>query len=403
MKKSKLLILALAMTMLTTGCSVGFNIGNDGSDYAKEQNEEKQEATYSVDSNDAGTLTETKESTVQTVEETDSVTSIQSEGDYINYSFDLPTEMIGERTAGNSNGTSYVMYTLNNNSLMILSSALLDNSYSIDEHMQITEEQNSIVIDNTIDRNSEDDVLKEYTPNGKYYMYMQNATGTAKTNLKDVISTGDEINIRYYVLVDENNYNAAIIELYTPLSNSIMDLVTNYIQDTFEFTQTYNQDDALDQSSISTDSSDNAVNNGTDSLKIYTIESYDGKNSVDVALDDSLTVSASNSNIVCAIDKNNSTTAFTYGHINDIDSLLASSSKTYQYDEHTLYTLIGVNDYAYYIKVDYSFGDGTKCNYYYVDAIGGELNVKVTFIETDLDDSTALQRLNELLQNISYR
>lgn len=404
MKKSKLLILALTMTMLTTGCSVGFNIGNDGSDYAKEQNEEKQEATYSVDSNDLGTLTETNESTVQTVEETDSVTSLQSEDTYINYSFDLPTKMLGERTTGNSNGTSYVMYTLNNNnSLMILSSALLDNSYSIEEHMQITEEQNSVVIDNTIDRNSEDDVLKEYTPNGKYYMYMQNATGTAKTNLKDVISTGDEINIRYYVLVDENNYNAAIIELYTPLSNSITDLVTNYIQDTFEFTQTYNQNDILDQSSISTDSSDSTVNNDTESSKIYTIESYDGKNSVDIILGDNLKVSVSNDNIVCAVDENNTTTAFTYGHINGINELLASSSQTYQYDTHTLYTLIGVNNYAYCVKVIYSFDDGAKCDYYYVDTIDGELNIKVTFSKLDLSDDVVLKKLDDLLQNISYR
>lgn len=403
MKKSKLLALVLTVTMLTTGCGIGFNIGNDGSDYAKEQNEEKQEATYSVDSNNLETNTTTNETSIQTSEKAQDVTSLQSEDTYINYSFDLPTEMVGERTIGNSNGTTFAMYTLNDNSLLILSSALLDNSYSLDEHMKITEEQNSIVIGNTIDRNSTDDILKEYTPNGKYYMYMHNATGTAKTNLGSVISSEDEINIRYYVLVDENNYNAAIIELYTPLSNSVADIITNYVQDTFKFTQTYNQDNISNSSTTSNNSSDNLANDDTDSLKVYTIESYDGKNSVDIALEDDLTVSVSNSNIVCAIDKNNSTTAFTYGHIDGIDRLLASSSKTYQFDEHTLYTLIGVDEYANYIKVDYSFDDGTKCIYYYVDALDGEINVKVTFSSTDLDNSTALQKLNELLQNVSYR
>lgn len=403
MKKSKLLVLALTVTILTTGCSIGFNIGNDGSDYAKEQNEEKQEATYSVDSNNLETDTTTNETSIQTSEKAQDVTSLQSEDTYINYSFDLPTEMIGERTVGDSNGTTFAMYTLNDNSLLILSSALLDNSYSLDEHMKITEEQNSIVISNTIDRNSTDDILKEYTPNGKYYMYMHNATGTAKTNLGSVISSEDEINIRYYVLVDENNYNAAIIELYTPLSNSVADIITNYVQDTFKFTQTYNQDNISDSSTTSNNSSDNLVNDDTDSLKVYTIESYDGKNSVDIALEDDLTVSVSNSNIVCAIDKNNSTTAFTYGHIDGIDSLLASSSKTYQFDEHTLYTLIGVDEYANYVRVDYSFDDDTKCTYYYVDALDGELNVKVTFSSIDLDNSTALQKLSELLQNVSYR
>lgn len=403
MKKSKLLVLALTVTILTTGCSIGFNIGNDGSDYAKEQNEEKQEATYSVDSNNLETNTTTNETSIQTSEKVQDITSLQSEDTYINYSFDLPTEMVGERTVGDSNGTTFAMYTLNDNSLLILSSALLDNSYSLDEHMKITEEQNSIVIGNTIDRNSTDDILKEYTPNGKYYMYMHNATGTAKTNLGSVISSEDEINIRYYVLVDENNYNAAIIELYTPLSNSVADIITNYVQDTFKFTQTYNQDNISDSSTTSNNSSDNLVNDDTDSLKVYTIESYDGKNSVDIALEDDLTVSVSNSNIVCAIDKNNSTTAFTYGHIDGINNLLASSSKTYQFDEHTLYTLIGVDEYATYIRVDYSFDDNTKCTYYYVDALDGELNVKVTFSSTDLDNSTALQKLNELLQNVSYR
>lgn len=403
MKKSKLLALVLTVTMLTTGCGIGFNIGNDGSDYAKEQNEEKQEATYSVDSNNLETNTTTNETSIQTSEKAQDVTSLQSEDTYINYSFDLPTEMIGERTIGDSNGTTFAAYTLNDNSLLILSSALLDNSYSLDEHMKITEEQNSIVIGNTIDRNSTDDILKEYTPNGKYYMYMHNATGIAKTNLGSVISSEDEINIRYYVLVDENNYNAAIIELYTPLSNSVADIITNYVQDTFKFTQTYNQDNISSSSITSNNSSDNLVNNDTDSLKVYTIESYDGKNSVDIALEDDLTVSVSNSNIVCAIDKNNSTTAFTYGHIDGIETLLASSSKTYQFDEHTLYTLIGADEYANYIRVDYSFDDGTKCIYYYVDALDGELNVKVTFSSTDLDNSTALQKLNELLQNVSYR
>lgn len=403
MKKSKLLALVLTVTMLTTGCGIGFNIGNDGSDYAKEQNEEKQEATYSVDSNNLETNTTTNETSIQTSEKAQDVTSLQSEDTYINYSFDLPTEMIGERTIGDSNGTTFAAYTLNDNSLLILSSALLDNSYSLDEHMKITEEQNSIVIGNTIDRNSTDDILKEYTPNGKYYMYMHNATGIAKTNLGSVISSEDEINIRYYVLVDENNYNAAIIELYTPLSNSVADIITNYVQDTFKFTQTYNQDNISSSSITSNNSSDNLVNDDTDSLKVYTIESYDGKNSVDIALEDDLTVSVSNSNIVCAIDKNNSTTAFTYGHINGIETLLASSSKTYQFDEHTLYTLIGADEYANYIRVDYSFDDDTKCIYYYVDALDGELNVKVTFSSTDLDNSTALQKLNELLQNVSYR
>lgn len=403
MKKSKLLALVLTVTMLTTGCGIGFNIGNDGSDYAKEQNEEKQEATYSVDSNNLETNTTTNETSIQTSEKAQDVISLQSEDTYINYSFDLPTEMIGERTIGDSNGTTFAAYTLNDNSLLILSSALLDNSYSLDEHMKITEEQNSIVIGNTIDRNSTDDILKEYTPNGKYYMYMHNATGIAKTNLGSVISSEDEINIRYYVLVDENNYNAAIIELYTPLSNSVADIITNYVQDTFKFTQTYNQDNISSSSITSNNSSDNLVNDDTDSLKVYTIESYDGKNSVDIALEDDLTVSVSNSNIVCAIDKNNSTTAFTYGHINGIETLLASSSKTYQFDEHTLYTLIGADEYANYIRVDYSFDDDTKCIYYYVDALDGELNVKVTFSSTDLDNSTALQKLNELLQNVSYR
>lgn len=403
MKKSKLLVLALTVTILTTGCGIGFNIGNDGSDYAKKQNEEKQEATYSVDSNNLETNTTTNETSIQTSEKVQDVTSLQSEDTYINYSFDLPTEMVGERTVGDSNGTTFAMYALNDNSLLILSSALLDNSYSLDEHMKITEEQNSIVIGNTIDRNSTDDILKEYTPNGKYYMYMHNATGTAKTNLGSVISSEDEINIRYYVLVDENNYNAAIIELYTPLSNSVADIITNYVQDTFKFTQTYNQDNISGSSTTSNNSSDNLANDDTDSLKVYTIESYDGKNSVDIALEDDLTVSVSSSNIVCAIDKNNSTTAFTYGHIDGIDDLLASSSKTYQFDEHTLYTLIGVDEYANYIRVDYNFDDGKKCIYYYVDALDGELNVKVTFSSTDLDDSTALQKLNELLQNVSYR
>lgn len=392
MKKSKFLVTALVVIMLTTGCSVGFNIGDDGSDYAKEHNQAKQEATYSIEGNTASEVTTNNtltDNTVESSEVTTDLKTVASVNDTINFEFEVPSSVIENYTVADVSGTPIAMYKLSGKAYMALNTALLDSSYSIEDHIAVTKENNDAVVSALLTPDSKSE-SSGYTTDGQYYVYKYNSIGTLITDLQDVIFIGEKASVTFFVIIDTNNFNCAIVEIYSSVDDDNSDIIEKSIKDTIKFTQTY------EQNTVNTNTEANTEINDED---IYTVESYDGKYSSEVMLGNNLEVSASTNTMICTNDAEYNSVTIKYGHTDVLDKLL-NGDGTYVVD-NTAYTLLDSTDKGYYIKC-VSHYDTVDTVSYYLDTIGGEINAHI-YLSNDLSDTDAKNKINDLTSSILYR